>query len=128
MDELAARIMTAAGLNEETARTAIGIILRFLAKDGPQDLVPQIINALPGAEAIMAEGQQQAGGLFGSIAGMMGGTMGAMATLNELSNAGLDLDQVKTVAREIVGFAREQAGEEVVNAAIARIPGLNQLV
>ncbi|MFN7166724.1 MAG: DUF2267 domain-containing protein [Pannonibacter sp.] len=128
MEELAARIMTAAGLNEETARTAIGIILRFLAKDGPQDLVPQIINALPGAEAIMAEGQQQAGGLFGSIAGMMGGTMGAMATLNELSNAGLDLDQVKTVAREIVGFAREQAGEEVVNAAIARIPGLNQLV
>ncbi|WP_106751908.1 DUF2780 domain-containing protein [Pannonibacter carbonis] len=128
MEELAARIMTAAGLNEETARTAIGIILRFLAKDGPQDLVPQIINALPGAEAIMAEGQQQAGGLFGSIAGMMGGTMGAMATLNELSNAGLDLDQVKTVAREIIGFAREQAGEEVVNAAIARIPGLNQLV
>lgn len=128
MEELAARIMTAAGLNEETARTAIGIILRFLAKDGPQDLVPQIINALPGAEAIMAEGQQQAGGLFGSIAGMMGGAMGAMATLNELSNAGLDLDQVKTVAREIVGFAREQAGEEVVNAAIARIPGLNQLV
>lgn len=128
MEELAARIMTAAGLNEETARTAIGIILRFLAKDGPQDLVPQIIAALPGAEAIMAEGQQQAGGLFGSIAGMMGGTMGAMATLNELSNAGLDLDQVKTVAREIVGFAREQAGEEVVNAAIARIPGLNQLV
>lgn len=128
MEELAARIMTAAGLNEETARTAIGIILRFLAKDGPQDLVPQIINALPGAEAIMAEGQQQAGGLFGSIVGMMGGTMGAMATLNELSNAGLDLDQVKTVAREIVGFAREQAGEEVVNAAIARIPGLNQLV
>jgi hypothetical protein len=128
MEELVARIMTAAGLGEETARTAIGIILRFLAKDGPQDLVPQIINALPGAEAIMAEGQQQAGGLFGSIAGMMGGTMGAMATLNELSNAGLDLDQVKTVAREIVGFAREQAGEEVVNAAIARIPGLNQLV
>ncbi|MCY1708522.1 DUF2267 domain-containing protein [Pannonibacter sp. SL95] len=128
MEELAARIMTAAGLNEETARTAIGIILRFLAKDGPQDLVPQIITALPGAEAIMAEGQQQAGGLFGSIAGMMGGTMGAMATLNELSNAGLDLDQVKTVAREIVGFAREHAGEEVVNAAIARIPGLNQLV
>ena len=128
MEELAARIMTAAGLNEETARTAIGIILRFLAKDGPQDLVPQIIAALPGAEAIMAEGQQQAGGLFGSIAGMMGGTMGAMATLNELSNAGLDLDQVKTVAREIVGFARERAGEEVVNAAIARIPGLNQLV
>lgn len=128
MEELAARIMTAAGLNEETARTAIGIILRFLAKDGPQDLVPQIINALPGAEAIMAEGQQQGGGLFGSIAGMMGGTMGAMATLNELSNAGLDLAQVKTVAQEIIGFAREQAGEEVVNAAIARIPGLNQLV
>ncbi|NBN78538.1 DUF2267 domain-containing protein [Microvirga tunisiensis] len=128
MEELVARIMTAAGLGEETARTAIGIILRFLAKDGPQDLVPQIMAALPGAEAIMAEGQQQAGGLFGSIAGMMGGSMGAMATLNELSNAGLDLEQVKTVAREIVGFAREQAGEEVVNAAIARIPGLNQLV
>lgn len=128
MEELAARIMTAAGLSEETARTAIGIILRFLAKDGPQDLVPQIINALPGAEAIMAEGQEKAGGLFGSIAGMMGGSMGAMATLNELSNAGLDLDQVKTVAQEIIGFAREQAGEEVVNAAIARIPGLNQLV
>ncbi|NBN62967.1 DUF2780 domain-containing protein [Pannonibacter tanglangensis] len=128
MEELVARIMTAAGLGEETARTAIGIILRFLAKDGPQDLVPQIMAALPGAEAIMAEGQQQAGGLFGSIAGMMGGSIGAMATLNELSNAGLDLEQVKTVAREIVGFAREQAGEEVVNAAIARIPGLNQLV
>lgn len=128
MEELVARIMTAAGLGEDTARTAIGIILRFLAKDGPQDLVPQIIEALPGAEEIMAEGQQASGGLFGALSGMMGGAMGAMATLNELSNAGLDIEQVKTVAREIVGFAREKAGEDVVNAAISRIPGLNQLV
>ncbi|ADZ71408.1 hypothetical protein SL003B_2985 [Polymorphum gilvum SL003B-26A1] len=130
MEELIKRIVAAAGISEETARQAVGIILKFLSKDGPKEQVAQIIEALPGAEAVLAEaeGSKSGGGLFGGLAGMMGGGMGAMAALNELTNAGLDMGEVQSVTREIVAFAKEKVGEDVVNEVVSKIPGLNQIV
>ena len=54
--------------------------------------------------------------------------MGAMAALNELTDAGLELDQVQQVTRLVVDFAKEHAGEEVVDQVVGQIPGLSQFV
>lgn len=134
MDELIGRVAAAAGIREDLARQAIGIILKFLERDGPPDAVAQILAALPGASQLMAEqgGGSGGGGLLGSLAGKLGGSigggMGAMAALNELTNAGLDMGEVQTVTRELVQAARERAGDDVVDRVVASIPGLGQVL
>ena len=131
MDELIGRIASAAGISEDLARQAIGIILNFLNRDGPQDAVARIVAALPGASALMAE-QGGGGGLLGSLAGKLGGSigggMGAMAALNELTDAGLDMGEVQAVTRELIQAAREQVGADVVDRVVASIPGLGQVL
>lgn len=132
MDELIGRIASAAGISEDLARQAIGIILNFLNRDGPQDAVAQIFAVLPGASELMAEQGGDSGGLLGSLAGKLGGSigggMGAMAALNELTDAGLDMGEVQAVTRELVQAAREHAGADVVDRVVASIPGLGQVL
>ncbi|QGZ36752.1 DUF2267 domain-containing protein [Stappia indica] len=133
MDELIGRVAAAAGIREDLARQAIGIILKFLDRDGPPDAVAQVLAALPGASQLMAEqGGGGGGGLLGSLAGKLGGSigggMGAMAALNELTNTGLDMGEVQAVTRELVQAARERAGDDVVDRLVASIPGLGQVL
>lgn len=130
MEELITRIMSAAGIDQDKARDAVAIILKFLSKEGPTDQMQQIFDALPGAaELVKAKAAESSGGGFLSgLGGMMGGGMGAMAALSELTSAGLDMSEVQSVTRELVAFAKEKAGDDVVDAVISEIPGLSQIV
>ncbi|GAB2183243.1 DUF2780 domain-containing protein [Roseibium sp. LAB1] len=130
MEELINRIMAAAGIEEDVAKNAIGIILGFLNKEGPEDKMQLIFDALPGAkELVDARAEAGSGGGFlGGLGSMMGGGMGAMAALNELTNAGLDMDGVQSVVKELVSYAKEKAGDDVVNEVVSQIPGLSQIV
>jgi len=38
------------------------------------------------------------------------------------------MGQVQVVVKELVAYAREQAGDEVVDRVIQKIPGLSQFV
>jgi hypothetical protein len=53
---------------------------------------------------------------------------GAMAVLGELQGLGLGMGQIQGVTKETVDFARERAGDDVVNDIVASIPGLGQFV
>lgn len=129
MEELINRIVAASGVGEEQAREAIAIILKFLNKDGPQEQMQQIFDALPGARELVAEREGKGGGgLLGGLGNMMGGGMGAMAALNELTSAGLDMGEVQSVTRELVAYAKEKAGDEVVDEVVSQIPGLSQVI
>lgn len=129
MEELINRIVAASGVGEEQAREAIAIILKFLNKDGPEEQMQQIFDALPGARELVAEREGKGGGgLLGGLGSMMGGGMGAMAALNELTSAGLDMGEVQSVTKELVAFAKEKAGDDVVDEVISQIPGLSQVI
>lgn len=130
MEELIQRIATETGIDPALARKAVEIIINFLHRDGPQPLVGELITKFPGAEALLREhGEGGAKGfLGGKLSSIFGGGMGAMAALNELTDAGLELDQVQQVTRLVVEFAKEHAGEEVVDQVIGQIPGLAQFV
>jgi len=52
MDELIGRLVSEVGIDRAAAETAVGIILDFLAKEGPADKVQLLIAKLPGAEAL----------------------------------------------------------------------------
>ena len=130
MEELINRIMAAAGIDKDLATNAVGIILDFLNKEGPEDKMKLIFDALPGAADLVAarEGAGSGGGLLGGLGSMMGGSMGAMGALSELNSAGLDMGGVQSVVKELVSYAKEKAGDDVVEEVISQIPGLNQVV
>jgi Protein of unknown function VcgC/VcgE (DUF2780) len=130
MEELIKRIMATAGIDEGIATNAVGIILGFLNKEGPEDKMQLIFDALPGTAELVAAREQESsgGGLLGGLGGMMGGGMGAMAALNELNSAGLDMDGVQSVVKELISYAKEKAGDDVVDEVISQIPGLSQII
>src|SRR5438128_2630588 len=101
MDELIGRLVANVGVDKATAATAVGIILQFLAKEGPADEVQQLIDKLPGAAAAIAGAPQDS-----SSGGMFGG--GVMAAGTRMMAAGLSMGQVQAVTRETINYAREK--------------------
>ena len=128
MEELIARVTSRTGLDAATAQTAIGHILAFLQKEGPATEVSQLMAALPGSEAALAEANasEGGGGLMGMLGGMMGG--GVMALGQKLMSAGVPMGQMQPLGQELFTVGREKAGEDVMGPIVGSIPGLNQFV
>ena len=121
MEELIGRLVANIGVDKATAEKAVGIMLDFLKKkEGPPDTVQTLLAKLPGAEALMAAHAGEAGGMFS-----MGGIMGVGT---KLMGAGLSMGQVQGVAKEVIAFAREKAGEDTIGEIVGAIPGLSQFV
>ena len=129
MEELIARVTNRTGLDAATAQTAIGHILAFLQKEGPATEVSQLLSALPGSEATIAEANagEGGGGLMGMLGGMMGGG-GVMALGQKLMSAGVPMGQMQPLGHELFAYGREKAGEDVMGPIVGSIPGLNQFV
>ena len=95
MEELIARVTQASGLDQATAKKAIGIILGFLKKEGPPDEVNRLFAAMPGAEDAMVEAGEASGGgggLMGMVSSMGGGVM---ALGGQLMAAGVSMGQMQ---------------------------------
>jgi hypothetical protein len=119
MDELIGRLVADLGVDRTSAATAIGIVLDFLAKEGPADKVRLLLAKLPGADALMQQAAATDSG------GGMGGVMGAGM---RMMSAGLSMGQVQDLTRQFIAFAREKVGEDEVGAIVGAIPGLSQFV
>ena len=124
MHELMDRVSAATGLDEEQAETAVGIVLSLIRKEGDPQKVDELFARLPGAEAL-AERQAEAksAGLFGMFGGALGGPL---AAVGKLQAAGLSMDQINVLGRELLGYARDKGGEPLVNDVAASIPGLSR--
>jgi hypothetical protein len=120
MDDLIARLVSNTGVDAETARKAVGIILDFLQKEGPADKVQALMAKMPGADALVSEAQADSGGGFG-----MGGLMGVGSKLMGL---GLDMGQIQGVTKELMANAREKLGEDEFGELAGSIPGLSQFI
>src|ERR1700677_490547 len=117
MDELIARITSNVGIQRPVAERAVGIILDFLATEGPADKVQTLLARLPGAaEAAAGAHADRGGGLFGGVGGIMG-------VGSRLMSAGLGMGEIQGVTHEIIGYAREKAGDEDLDAIVEAIPG-----
>lgn len=123
MEELIGRITGNVGIDEDMARRAVGIILSFLLRQGDREKVLTLIEKIPGAATLVSTDDPDSSA---SLGGLMGG--GAMEVLGELQALGLGMGEIQGVTKETVGFAREQAGEELVDDIVASIPGLGQFV
>ena len=123
MDELIARLVADVGIDRSAAEKAVGIILDFLVKEGPADKVQPLLAKLPGAQTLLTQAASEGGGAFG---GMMGG--GVMGAGMRMMSAGLSMGEVQDVARTVLGYAREKAGDKAISEVGAAIPGLAQFV
>jgi hypothetical protein len=122
MDELVDRIVANVGVDRSVAEKSIGIIFDFLSKEGPADKVHALLDRLPGAqEAIAAARADEGGDMFGSMGGIMG-------VGSRLMSAGLGMGAIQGVTRELIGYAREKAGDEAVDEIVGAIPGLSQFI
>jgi hypothetical protein len=135
MENLIARVASAANISPAVARKAVGLIGDFLQREAPEEAVKDLFDKAPAFPAIIASSTQTGGegmggglkGLMGVAAGAMGGG-GLMALGSQLMGLGLDMEQIQTVGKEVFGYAREVAGDQVVGEISASIPGLSQFI
>eukprot|EP01037_Dinobryon_pediforme_P022063 gene22063-23101_t len=68
----------------------------------------------------------QAGTSFGSmLGGLLGaGTGGMIAAVTSLTNAGLGMSQIQDAVKEVIAFAEEKAGPDLVQEVLGSIPQL----
>ncbi len=139
IEELVKRVVTSVGIPESMAQTAVGLILGLFKDHGPQDKVSGLLDALPGASELIDKAQSDSaesesggglmGGLMGAAGGLMGGGAGGLLQMvSQMQSAGLDTEQAKSVGNEVMNFAKEKAGDDVVNDIIGSIPGLKELM
>ena len=130
MQELIARITAATGLDAATAEKAVGLILAFLRKEGPQAEVDQLLKAIPGAEDVLAQsGDGGPGATGGGLMGMLGGMGGGVMALGtKLMGIGVSMGQMQPLGRELFAYGREKAGEDVMGPIVGSIPGVNQFL
>jgi len=126
MEELITRIVSKVGVDEGTARTAVRIVFSFLYEQGDRGMMATLADAIPGAAEYIDTSNEDSSATLGGLGGLMGG--GAMEVLGKLQSLGLGMGQIQGVTQETVGFAREKAGDEVVDGIVASIPGLSQFV
>lgn len=126
MDELIAKVAAAIGVDADVAKSAIGHVLAFLAKELPDGPVKEFLDGVPGAHDAVAQtnaADQGGGGLLGGL--LSGGLMGLAAKLNA---AGLDMGQIQKLGHEIFAHAETVIGKEKVQQIASSIPGLSQFV
>ncbi len=130
MDELIERLVANLGVDRAAAEKAVGVILDFLVREGPADKVRPLLAKLPGADALMqTAASESADGLGAGAGGLLGGSMGGvMGAGMRMMAVGLSMGQVQGVAREVLAYSREKAGDDVIGETIAAIPGLAQFV
>jgi hypothetical protein len=118
MDAFIERVVADFGVDRPTVEKALGIILDFLAKEGPADKVQPLLAKLPGAQALM---QKAASDGDTGMGGVMGAGMRMMAS-------GLSMGQVQDITRQFIAYAREKVGEDEIGGLVGAIPGLAQFV
>ena len=125
MHELVARVSAATGLDESRTEQAVGIVLSLIRVEGDGEKVDEMFAALPGAEELAAKHAQSKSG--GGLLGLFGSAIGGpLAAVGKLQAAGLSMEQIQVLGRELLGFAREKAGAPLVNEVANSIPGLSR--
>ncbi|RVL33759.1 DUF2780 domain-containing protein [Sinorhizobium meliloti] len=131
MSELVTRVAENVGIETATAEKAVGMILGFLQREAAEGPVAQMIEAIPGAPELVAQYNGEGsngGGLLGWLMSAIGGGGGVMALGQQLMSQGLGMGEITALAKETIAFAKEKAGDEVVDEVVASVPGLSQFV
>ncbi len=121
MQEIIARVATAAGVDDDVARKAVSVVLGLIKSEGDGQKVSELFSKLPGADDLAAE-DTGSGGLFGSLGGA------TMAAYTKLTDAGLNTTQMRDAGKAVFSYVGEQAGDDLVKDVVNSIPALAKFV
>jgi hypothetical protein len=114
MEELVDQIASSSGADRTAARRAVGIVVGFLLREGPQPQVQAMVDSLPGARALAEQ--------------YAGTGIGLMGVYGDLTAAGFGMAEIQAVTRAFVAFAKAKVGDAAVDQVVSAIPGLSQFV
>ena len=122
MQDLIERLVRTTGLPSGKAEEALGVVLSLIKTQGNGRKVDALFQKLPGAEELAGRHRGASGGLLGKLGGgLMGGPLVAVSKLQAL---GLSMTQIKELGSEVLSYAKEKAGDQLVKEAAGSIPGL----
>ena len=131
MDEFISLVTQQLGIGEQESRSAVGGILKIVKEQLDDSAFGDLMQQLPGAEAMIGESGDAAGsggGLMGSLTSMagslLGGEGGAGAIAKALGDAGIGLDKAGGFVAALVSFLKDKLGEEAFTALAAQLPDL----
>jgi hypothetical protein len=146
MQEFVRMAAAVLGTTEQAVRGATSGVLDLVARVAPAADVQALLSRLPGAAELLNAVRTpppppppppgSAAAVMGAVSDIVGnaatavqGALGTgVAVLGLLGQFGLDPGKAVEFLRLFVGFARQQAGPEVVDRAIAAVPGLTTLI
>jgi hypothetical protein len=133
MNELITRVSEATGLDDATARTAIGHVLRFMLDHAGESNVAEFVGKIPGAhqaiEAAAATGDAGVTAAIGAVKGAFGfGNIDTNILGGKLGNLGLSEKQMRALLKEVFAYAESLVGKAGVATITDAMPHLSQFM
>ena len=125
------------GLTADQARLGLGAALSLIEKHGDKIKVAELLDEIPGADILAAEGatltQQKSGGLMGGLMRNVGGAGGAamsdaMAMGQKLARQGITTSDMQAILPVAMDFVRSKTGRDLLREVLVSIPGLGKLL
>jgi uncharacterized protein (DUF2267 family) len=122
LNELASQL----GLPEEQVAKASGTVFAFLEKQLSPEQFREVVSAIPGAAAFLANQPPMGAsgnGVLGGLGSLFGGSNAALFKLaEELQAAGIDPAKLPFFAKTFLTELRRFAGDESVDKLLAKLP------
>ncbi len=136
IDDLISEAAARAGLSTAQARLALSAAMALIQKHGDPEKVGELLQAIPGADALAAEGSSltaSQGGLMGGLLKSVGGAGGAamtdaMAMGPRLAREGVTTSDMQAILPVAMNFVRERSGRDLLRDVLASVPGLGKLL
>lgn len=133
IEDLIARSAQAAGIHPDKARTTLAAALGLMKTHADPAKLAELLRAVPGTEALAAEGQaarpRKGGGLLGGLMKTVGGSGGAvlsdaMAMGAYLNAQGITNGQLKKLLPVAEDWVREKTGRDLLREVFMSVPGV----
>ena len=128
--------MKSLGTTEQTTRSATGGVLQLIKQYAGQGDFKEILDKVPGTEALLKEAPSAApeakgglGGLFKNAASLFGGKAGAaVGVLDMIQKSGLDTSSIGKFLPLFMTFLKSKVGSELVGRVVDKVPELKKLI
>jgi len=136
MQALITQIAKQMGIDEALTQKGISIVLSLVQSQGDGNLVAQLFDKMPGAGDLATAGSSAlksssggGGSLMGMVGGMLGGGAGEiMSAVSQLQSDGLETSQIKDLGGQVLDYAKQEGGDDLVGQITESIPGLSKFL
>lgn len=117
------------GIDQDQAKGAVGSLLAMIRKEDDSGDANELVDKLPGANALADEAEGDGGGgLLGKVGGMLGGLGGGAAGGLAGLASNLPTDKIGDFVKMFVDWAKEKVGPDLVNKVIDKVPALKSIL